>query len=563
MHSVNEYRRENLETKDKSLEYILSSVDSTLTDFNHRYEEELKYVVERKGFVQAEETWIQTGEAEALLERMKENLLTDDSMIESVVAIFRGRLILSTNGKMDYWLPVHEEKDDILSTVVCSDENMNPYIAFIYYKNDITYAAIINPVLYYSKIEETSGLKSIGDMILMDKVHFMFMYRNEDSVVANLLADEGDIDNRLLRILYNAKDKQTESIDFYEVKEGPYKEAYRARVAICPYAVTKNGIFSIGILHNEDQQLLAMNTTIIKTVLCAGMIVLCIMLLIFYLFWIYRQDARNRKEITILRAKKETLEAINEQTKEMAHHQRLETIGQLTSGVAHEFNNLLTPIMGYSLMIMEHLPENDTESYDNLLEIYQASQKAKALISRLSDLSRKNSAVSMGNISPNIIVTEAVSMAMTSKPIYIDLETDLQCIGVMLYGNKAQLSHMFLNLILNAYHAIEDRMLEEEDFVGNVIIRNYVEDDQIIYTVSDNGTGMSKEIQKKIFDPFFTTKMKGRGTGLGLAIVMQTVEEHKGKITVESKVGEGSTFLLSFPLAEVEVSKDTDTKDEI
>ena len=74
---------------------------------------------------------------------------------------------------------------------------------------------------------------------------------------------------------------------------------------------------------------------------------------------------------------------------ELAHHQRLETIGTLTSSISHEFNNLLTPIMGYSLLTLENLPDEENELYDYVLEIYNASQKAKTIISRLSDLSRK------------------------------------------------------------------------------------------------------------------------------------------------------------------------------
>ena len=83
------------------------------------------------------------------------------------------------------------------------------------------------------------------------------------------------------------------------------------------------------------------------------------------------------------------MEALNRKNQELAHHDRLQTIGTLTSSIAHEFNNLLTPIMGYSILVLEQLPSDAEELYDNVLEIYNSSRKAKEIIARLSDLSRK------------------------------------------------------------------------------------------------------------------------------------------------------------------------------
>ena len=105
------------------------------------------------------------------------------------------------------------------------------------------------------------------------------------------------------------------------------------------------------------------------------------------------RSARIQREAEALRQKQEAAEALNRQNQQLQHHQRLHIIGTLTSSIAHEFNNLLTPIMGYSMMALEKIPPEDEELYDNLLEVYNASRKAKTIISRLSDLSRKNTAL--------------------------------------------------------------------------------------------------------------------------------------------------------------------------
>ena len=105
--------------------------------------------------------------------------------------------------------------------------------------------------------------------------------------------------------------------------------------------------------------------------------------------WERREREALDRKVAGLEEKNRRIEELNAKTRELAHHQRLETIGTMTSSIAHEFNNLLTPIMGYSMMTLEELPQDDG-LYDNVLEIYNASLKAKDIISRLSELSRKN-----------------------------------------------------------------------------------------------------------------------------------------------------------------------------
>ena len=108
-------------------------------------------------------------------------------------------------------------------------------------------------------------------------------------------------------------------------------------------------------------------------------------------------------------------------------------------------------------------------------------------------------------------------------------------------GNETQLSQMLLNLVLNAFQAMENRK-------GTVTVYSGLEDDQVELRVSDTGTGIPEEIKKQIFEPFFTTKEAGKGTGLGLAIVQQVVEEHKGSIKVQSQEGMGSEFIVKLPV---------------
>lgn len=252
-----------------------------------------------------------------------------------------------------------------------------------------------------------------------------------------------------------------------------------------------------------------------------------------------RRTARIKKEAEALQKKNEQVEALNRQIRQLNHHQRLEIIGTLTSSIAHEFNNLLTPIMGYSLMALEKLPPEEEELYDNLLEVYNASKEAKTLITRLNDLSRKQSETSFHQVSLDEIVSRAMTVAAPAKPKKVEVQQTLGCWGQRIRANEIQLSQLLLNLILNSFHAMEQ---------GGLLTLETSFDEKWAYIrISDTGCGISEKDMPRIFEPFFTTKESGKGTGLGLAIVAQTVEDHNGKIKVSSTPGEGTTFTVMLP----------------
>lgn len=252
-----------------------------------------------------------------------------------------------------------------------------------------------------------------------------------------------------------------------------------------------------------------------------------------------RRTARIQREAEALQRKNIQIQALNEQVRQLNHHQRLELIGTLTSSIAHEFNNLLTPIMGYSLMALEKLPPEEEELYDNLLEVYNASREAKILISRLNDLSRKQSETSFHMVSLDEIVSHALKVVTPAKPKLVEVQQNLNCWGQRIRLNEIQISQLVLNLVLNGFHAIEGS--------GKLTVETSFDEEWAYIRVRDTGCGIPEKNLSKIYEPFFTTKETGKGTGLGLAIAAQTVEDHCGKIHVESRVGEGTTFTVQLP----------------
>lgn len=281
-----------------------------------------------------------------------------------------------------------------------------------------------------------------------------------------------------------------------------------------------------------------MRWAVIYSIVSGAMVIVGTAMLLYLGLKLFRQTIAMEKETEALRKKNEAIAKVIRQTRELAHHQRLETIGMLTSSIAHEFNNLLTPIMGYSLMTLEKL-QPEQELYDDILEIYDSSCKAKEIISRLNDLSRKNTDTSFRLMSPDVLIRKTIAIAKPAKPDNVQIKLDLNCDDQRINANEIQFTQLLLNLILNAFHAMDE---------GGILSACTSFDEAHIHIrIGDTGCGMTAQVQKKIFEPFFTTKDTGRGTGLGLAIVAQAIEDHRGKIMVNSKVGEGTTFHIRLP----------------
>ena len=295
------------------------------------------------------------------------------------------------------------------------------------------------------------------------------------------------------------------------------------------------------IAHGDHDQLLCSVRVTALYLLVSGSITgigICILVILF--LHMIRKTSRIQNDADALRKKNEAIERVNQQTREHAHHQRLQTIGTLTASIAHEFNNLLTPIMGYSMMALEKLPAGEDELYDGILEIYQASQKAKNIISRLSDLSRKNSSTTFRPLSIDDLVKKTLDVAVPAKPGNVEIQLDLNCWDQRIRANEIQINQLLLNLILNSFHAMEA--------IGGVLtICTSFDDKNIWIRVADTGCGIKKDILPHIFEPFFTTKDTGKGTGLGLAIVAQVVEDHQGSINVDSKIGKGTSMIVRLP----------------
>jgi PAS domain S-box-containing protein len=220
---------------------------------------------------------------------------------------------------------------------------------------------------------------------------------------------------------------------------------------------------------------------------------------------------------------------------------RLASIGELSSGIAHELNNPLTSVIGFSQLLMEgDAPENIKK---DLGIVYSEAQRAAVIVKNLLTFARKHAPVKQLS-QVNTVIEDVLRLrAYEQKVNNIQIEAHLASNLPEIMMDHFQMQQVFLNIIVNAEFA----MLETHKR-GKLTITTKKYDSFIKITITDDGPGIAKENLKHIFDPFFTTKEVGKGTGLGLSICHGIVTEHDGQIYTRSEDGQGATFVVELPL---------------
>jgi len=249
---------------------------------------------------------------------------------------------------------------------------------------------------------------------------------------------------------------------------------------------------------------------------------------------------------------------ISEQVKlleQLRQAEKMQAVGQLAGGVAHDFNNQLASISGYAEMLGRHLVDDRLKRY--LQRIVTATKRASDLTQQLLAFSRKGKYLSVP-VSIHSILGEVTAILGRSIDKRIKIQRKLNAVPAMIIGDPSQIQNALLNIALNA----RDAMPEGGKLSFETSIENLTEEfcaphgeelssgNYLKIRVVDDGCGMDAETQKHIFEPFFTTKSVGKGTGMWLASVYGTVRNHKGFIDVESEQGRGTCFDIYLPMAE-------------
>ncbi len=266
-------------------------------------------------------------------------------------------------------------------------------------------------------------------------------------------------------------------------------------------------------------------------------------------------DAINLMCRKIFDAYKDLEEHTEERIKlerQLQQAQKMETIGRLAGGVAHDFNNVLTSILGYSELLLMEMDDDDP--HREFVEIiHSAGEKASTLTRQLLAFSRKQ-ILEKKVVCINTLIKDLLKILGKMLGDDVEIQTSLEAKQGLIEADPGQMEQVLMNLCVNARDAMPKGgtiIIETKDVTFHEDHPDLPSDlkpgDYVMLAVTDTGVGMSKEVQEHIFDPFFTTKEEGKGTGLGLATVYGIIKQHGGYIYVHSEEGKGTTFTIYLP----------------
>jgi signal transduction histidine kinase len=269
----------------------------------------------------------------------------------------------------------------------------------------------------------------------------------------------------------------------------------------------------------------------------------------------YGPDGLSRHLLIVARditARRRAEGARREFEARLAQSRKMEALGQLAGGVAHDFNNILAGILGFADMIRRIAPDTPVAGFGQ--EIVQAAKRARDLVKQILMFSRRQTGERRPVRLPDII-HEALQLVRGTAPAAVEVITQIDDDVPYILGDATQLHQVVMNLCTNAVQAMGDvggtLIVSAKGIeVGAEFARKHPPlrvGECIRLAVADTGPGMPQSVLDRLFEPFFTTKAPGVGTGLGLSVVHGVVQNHEGAIVVESRPGEGTTFAVYLP----------------
>lgn len=432
-------------------------------------------------------------------------------------------------------------------------------------------------VLYKNSVAKVKIGKN-GYSVVKDQNLYIIMHHAKDQIGLDALYDRERLYPELNYSSMHAwlekqenEDSGTSVIDTYDWADETHPRVQRVVAFRAIYIQGERWIVNSTIPVTElstplDDMMMTMIGIVFVYIMLLGIIVAFVLQSHF-------QAAATEKEITYLKEINRGMEAVARKNEEIRHYQRIQSLGMMSSHIAHEFNNYLTPVMIYA-ELLENDESISAENKEMIHEMLVSVDRASDLSKQLLAFARQDTGVRLERLNFTEEVRHAAGIVGQLAPSAITVHIDITEESLYILGRKGMAEHILMNLCKNAFQAMEKTERKElrielaTDFAvasagstgsaagsGNAAAgassaNGSVAGHRLVLRVRDTGCGISEDAQQKIFEPFYTTKGSRHGTGLGLSVVRNILSSIGGTIYVESTLGEGTCFSMEIPLCE-------------
>ena len=540
------YRADMLAYESRHLGSIVDTTAGSLNWMMSGYEGQLSMLLGRLEFAAAEESYAATGDPEVMQRLLSRRDVGRIDMRYSVAVYDNGVFIAASDSRY----PIPSGGDEALGSLCVLRKDSVGVFWFVFSRiSDQGYEYELAVPVYrlFSYQANTARVGRSGYLFMMDREQRFFICSNGretgiftgESLIENF---EGVSSESLTSITDEPRPE-----DGYYVFRYPWSSGAAEETIVVTTTLTME---ADGLIIGAAMSFSEFDSFLSDTLHEVTWIILLEISGAFLLFllaaWIMIDNRKNALELQVVRERVELMEEINRQQQSLYHTERLQQLGVMTSGIVHEFNNMLTPIMSQSMLLLEQLADrDDSPEFESALDIYEASEKAREVLRRMSILGKKDLGMDFKTIDLGALLHKTMNLVSMAKDSHIQLELSIPDMPLWTSGNEQLLTQAFLNLCINGCQAMGSdgtlTLTAERQLRSG---RPYA-----VVTVKDTGPGIPEEALDVLYDPFFTTKGE-KGTGLGLAICKKIIETHKGTIKASNSEDAGAVFTVTLPMTE-------------
>ncbi|NOU19537.1 MAG: tetratricopeptide repeat protein [Bacteroidales bacterium] len=385
----------------------------------------------------------------------------------------------------------------------------------------------------------------------------------------NLTSTAADV-YKYLSLISESEGRYRDALAFYkswaDIRDSIYNEEGGEKLAKLQilYDISQKERENEILRQGSEIQKLQISKNRYQSIILISVAVTLFVLIIFlaFLYQSKHKEVRKQKEAEqrIVEINKELerrmILEIKKQEKQqqlLSQKSKLESLGTLAAGIAHEINQPLGGIsMGLDNILLKINDKNYTDSYlkEKISSLFNNVDRIKRIIDHIRIFSRTQKPNALERVDVNEVISSALLMVNAQYQTHnVIIETKLSKGECTIIGDKFKLEQVVLNLLSNAKHAADekDRQHCDENYQKRIVVKSWISDQNVCFSVWDNGIGIHPDILEKIYDPFFTTKNEEKGTGLGLSIAYGFIKDILGEIRVESNIGEFTNFEIIIP----------------